>query len=309
MRLFVSLRPPAAALEHLRAQRPVWPGDPSRWHVTLAFLGDEGEPAPVAGALAAALDGQRCFPLALAGSGRSGDGPTWVGVDGDVDALHALAAVVRRATGVQDGRYRPHLTVGRRVDPRSLADYRGPTWTAQEVELVRSDLGREVVHTVARAPPAREIVSRANELTLVCPPRPTTPSPRRLRVAVVRFGRRMRAERADTALTLTQLSALTTLEQAGPMTPGELAAAEGVRPPSMTRVAASLEDALLITRTDHPTDGRQVLLAASPAARELLAEDRRRRDAWLASQLRGLDPADREVLHRAVEVLDRMAAS
>ena len=131
----------------------------------------------------------------------------------------------------------------------------------------------------------------------------------RLRVAVVRFGRRMRAERADTALTLTQLSALTTLEGGGPMTPRELAAAERVRPPSMTRIAASLEEAGLVTRTDHPTDGRQVLLAVSPAAVDLLAEDRRRRDAWLASQLRGLDPADRDVLRRAAEVLDRLAQS
>ena len=129
-----------------------------------------------------------------------------------------------------------------------------------------------------------------------------------LRLAVMRLARRMRSERADTSLTLTQLAALATLERHGPLTPRELAAAERVTPPSMTRVAASLEAAGLATRTDHPSDGRQVLLAASPAGVALLREDRRRRDAWLAQRLRELDPADRDVLRRATEVLDRLAS-
>ena len=130
-----------------------------------------------------------------------------------------------------------------------------------------------------------------------------------LRLAVMRLARRMRAERADTSLTLTQLAALATLERHGPLTPGELAAAERVTPPSMTRIAASLEAGGLATRTDHPTDGRQVLLAVSPAGSDLLREDRRRRDAWLSQRLRELDPADRDVLRRAAEVLDRLAGS
>jgi DNA-binding MarR family transcriptional regulator len=130
-----------------------------------------------------------------------------------------------------------------------------------------------------------------------------------LRLAVMRLARRMRAERADTSLTLTQLAALATLERRGPLTPGELAAAERVSPPSMTRIAASLEAAGLATRTDHPSDGRQVLLAASPAGVDLLREDRRRRDAWLSQRLRELEPADRDVLRRAADVLDRLAGS
>ena len=60
----------------------------------------------------------------------------------------------------------------------------------------------------------------------------------------------------------------------------------------------SLEAAGLVTRTDHPTDGRQVLLAASDAGTALLREDRRRREAWLAQRLRELDADDREVLRR-----------
>ncbi|MEX2289796.1 MAG: MarR family transcriptional regulator [Mycobacteriales bacterium] len=130
-----------------------------------------------------------------------------------------------------------------------------------------------------------------------------------LRLAVMRLARRMRSERADSSLTLSQLAALATLERHGPLTPSELAAAERVQPPSMTRVAASLEAAGLVTRTGHPTDGRQVLLAASPQGVALLREDRRRREAWLAHRLRELDPADRDILRSAAALLDRLAST
>jgi len=130
-----------------------------------------------------------------------------------------------------------------------------------------------------------------------------------LRLAVMRLARRMRGERADSSLTLSQLAALATLERSGPLTPRELAAAERVQPPSMTRLAASLETAGLVTRTAHPSDGRQVLLAASAEGVALLREDRRRRDAWLARRLAELPPEDREVLRRAVGVLERLAGA
>ena len=130
-----------------------------------------------------------------------------------------------------------------------------------------------------------------------------------LRLSVMRLGRRMRAERADSSLTLSQTSALATLERNGPLTPRELAARERVQPPSMTRIAAALEAAGLVTRTDHPTDGRQVLLAASPAGVALLREDRRRRDVWLAQRLHELEPDEVAVLARAAQILDRLAGS
>lgn len=130
-----------------------------------------------------------------------------------------------------------------------------------------------------------------------------------LRLAVMRLARRMRSERADSSLTLSQLAALATLELHGPLTPRELAAQERVQPPSMTRIAGCLEAAGLLTRTDHPTDGRQVLLAASPAGAALLREDRRRRDVWLAQRLRELEPDEVAVLARAAQILDRLAGS
>lgn len=128
-----------------------------------------------------------------------------------------------------------------------------------------------------------------------------------LRLSVLRLARRLRSERATTGLTLTQLAALATLDRQGSLTPGELAAHEKVRPPSMTKVVAALEAEGLVTRTPHPTDGRQVLLAPSPAATALLREDRARRDAWLAEQLRTLDPDDLAALQRVVSVLDDLA--
>jgi DNA-binding MarR family transcriptional regulator len=130
-----------------------------------------------------------------------------------------------------------------------------------------------------------------------------------LRTTVMRLARRLRGQRSDTTLSLTQLATLGTLDRHGPLTPGELAAHERVQPPSMTRVVAALEAAELVTRTDHPTDRRQVLVAVSPAGKALLRDDRRRRDAWLAQRMRDLDADDLEVLRRAAAVLDRLAGS
>ena len=161
MRLFVALRPPPSAIADLRSRLPRWPSEPDRWHLTLAFLGELAGPDEVHDELAVRLAGSPRFDLALQGSGTFGrGGPVWVGVGGDVDALQDLAADVAaaaRAAGVQLERkaFRPHLTVGRRghPSPAALVAYRGPTWSAVEVELVRSDLGRTVAHTVLQRYP------------------------------------------------------------------------------------------------------------------------------------------------------------
>ncbi len=128
-----------------------------------------------------------------------------------------------------------------------------------------------------------------------------------LRLSVMRLARRLRSMRTDTSLTLSQLAALATLDRHGSLTPGELAAHEKVQPPSMTRLLAVLEAAGLVTRTAHPTDGRQVVMAVSADGQAMLREDRRRRDAWLAQRLRTLDADDVAVLSRAAAILDRLA--
>lgn len=129
-----------------------------------------------------------------------------------------------------------------------------------------------------------------------------------LRIAVMRLSRRLRAERADLDLTITQLSALASLERHGPTTPGMLASIERVQPPSMTRVLAGLEARGLVKRTPHATDGRQVVVEVTDGATAMLRADRRRREAWLAQRLATLSTEDREALRIVTPVLERLVA-
>jgi DNA-binding MarR family transcriptional regulator len=130
-----------------------------------------------------------------------------------------------------------------------------------------------------------------------------------LRLSVVRLNRRLRGQRADTTVTLTQLAALSTLKRHGALTPGELAAHEKVTPPSMTRVLAALEERELVSRRAHPTDGRQALVELTDAGRDLLHGEVRAREAWLARRLAELSDADREVLRAASAVIEKLVAS
>jgi DNA-binding MarR family transcriptional regulator len=130
-----------------------------------------------------------------------------------------------------------------------------------------------------------------------------------MRVSVMRLSRRLRTERADHDLTLTQTAALATLDRHGPLTPRELADHEHVQPPSMTRTIAALEELGLITRTPHATDGRKHLVALTADARALIKEDRRRRDAWLSRRLAELTQDERDLLRAAAPLLDRITRS
>lgn len=87
------------------------------------------------------------------------------------------------------------------------------------------------------------------------------------------------------------------------MTPGTLAVRERVRPPSMTRVVASLVELGLIVRTAHPADGRQILVAASAAGTELVERERRASQDWLRMRLATLDPQERDILLRAAGLM------
>lgn len=129
-----------------------------------------------------------------------------------------------------------------------------------------------------------------------------------LRLSVMRFSRRLRSQRVNTAVTLTHLAALSTLKRHGPMSPGELAGHERVQPPSMTRVVVALESLGLVTRTPHPTDGRQVIIELTPAADELLAAEARAREAWLTGHLQELSPEERAVLREAAVIMDKLAS-
>jgi len=129
-----------------------------------------------------------------------------------------------------------------------------------------------------------------------------------LRLAVMRLSRRLRNQRVDTSVTLTHLAALSTLQRHGPMSPGELAAHERVQPPSMTRVVVALEGMGLVTRTPHPTDGRQVIIGLTDAAEELLSTEARAREAWLSGRLQEPPPDDRAVRREAAVIMDKLAS-
>lgn len=128
-----------------------------------------------------------------------------------------------------------------------------------------------------------------------------------LRDAITRFNRRIRRARPVGDLTGTQLSAMTSLELAGALTPRELADAERVQPPTMTKIVARLEERGLIRRTPHPTDGRQVILSVTDEGRAVLALYERARDEWLTRTLAGLTPEERDTLRRAAEILEKIA--
>lgn len=130
-----------------------------------------------------------------------------------------------------------------------------------------------------------------------------------LRIAIGRASRRIRAERGEAGLTDPQFTVLAWLTKDGPMSPGVLAERERIQPPSMTRTVNSLVDLGLVAKSEHPTDGRQVVVTLTDAGVAEVRETRRRRDAWLAGRLATLTPDERTLLVHAAELLRRIASS
>jgi DNA-binding MarR family transcriptional regulator len=124
-----------------------------------------------------------------------------------------------------------------------------------------------------------------------------------LSLAVMRLARQLRFRRPQSPVSLSQLSALATLAKEGAMTPGALAIRERVRPPSMTRIIASLADLGFVDRVAHPDDGRQVLVSVSDAGADLLEAERRASREWLAQRLETLANAERDILRAAAELI------
>ena len=129
-----------------------------------------------------------------------------------------------------------------------------------------------------------------------------------LRVGVMRLRRRLALERhPENDLSLGQMAVLGLLLRRGVLTIGELARLERVQPPSMTRTVSCLEELDTVVRNRHETDGRVVVVSLTKRGREVVLADRKRRDAWLAVQLRQLTPDEREALRRAAPLLDRLS--
>jgi len=129
-----------------------------------------------------------------------------------------------------------------------------------------------------------------------------------LRVRLSRLVRRLRQEADRQALTMSQITALGRLGRLGPATLTELAAGERVRPQSMARTLDALGEASLIVRSPHPTDRRQNVIGLTGAGRTVIAEDRLRRDAWLARAMAAaLSAEERDLLIRAGELMIRLS--
>jgi len=127
-----------------------------------------------------------------------------------------------------------------------------------------------------------------------------------LHSAAIHLLRKLRREDAESGLNAPRLSALSVVVFAGPLTLGDLAAAEQVRPPTMTRIVDALVEQKLVTRNKSEQDGRNTLIAATTAGRKLLLEGRERRVRALALQIAALDAADRTTLRQAAEILKRV---
>jgi DNA-binding MarR family transcriptional regulator len=128
-----------------------------------------------------------------------------------------------------------------------------------------------------------------------------------LRLAVLRLSRRLRQQTVG-EVTASQLSALQSVAKHGELSLGELAAIERIAPPSMTRIAARLEERGLLERRADTADRRVARVAISPAGQALLTENRSRRDAFLAARLQDFTAEERAVLDRAIPLLERLAS-
>ncbi len=128
-------------------------------------------------------------------------------------------------------------------------------------------------------------------------------------MAVGRLNRRLRQER-QSELSVSQLSLLgALLLEGGRARPSVLAARERVSAPSITRALKCLEERDLVTRAADPDDGRQVVVTLSDQGQQVIAEERRRQDQWLAQRLRELSAAEQRTLQEAAEIMRRLAES
>ncbi|MGN6244079.1 MAG: MarR family winged helix-turn-helix transcriptional regulator [Motilibacteraceae bacterium] len=127
----------------------------------------------------------------------------------------------------------------------------------------------------------------------------------RLRLAVGRLARRLK-DHAVGGLSLSQLSALATVERLGSARLGDLASAERVSAPTMSRLVASLQEAGLLERASDPEDARATVLTLSRAGAQRLDEVRESRTALLADRLSRLSPDDLTRLEAALPVLESL---
>jgi DNA-binding MarR family transcriptional regulator len=129
-----------------------------------------------------------------------------------------------------------------------------------------------------------------------------------LHSAAIHLLRGVRKEDEQTGVGPARLSALSVLVFGGPMRLTELARAEQVKPPTMTKIVAGLETSGLVKRRADSSDARAVKLEATARGTKLLQAGRQRRVHRLAAALRGTTPDELRVLASAAAIIERISA-
>lgn len=129
-----------------------------------------------------------------------------------------------------------------------------------------------------------------------------------LHSAAIHLLRKLRREDAASGLNAPRLSALSVVVFAGTLSLGDLAAAEQVRPPTMTRIVDALAEQGLVGKKKDAQDGRSTLIHATAAGKKLLMQGRERRVRALAEQIEALAEEDRAELEKAAEILRNVIA-
>jgi DNA-binding MarR family transcriptional regulator len=128
----------------------------------------------------------------------------------------------------------------------------------------------------------------------------------RLRLGLLRVARRIRQDVTTAALTPSQQSIVVMLDRFGPMSLGELANREAVRPPSVTRSVQALERAGMLSRFGPERGSRRVVVDLTDRGRAAAEEIHERRDAWLSARMAHLSENEIDVLRAAIPVLERL---
>jgi DNA-binding MarR family transcriptional regulator len=127
-----------------------------------------------------------------------------------------------------------------------------------------------------------------------------------LHSAAIHLLRRVRKEDSSSGEGPARMSALSVLVFGGPKTLGDLAVAEQIKPPTMSRIVAGLERSRLIEITQDPSDARRIRIRASAKGARLLMTARQKRVALLAAELQKLPGEEFIKLQNGVEILRRL---
>ena len=122
----------------------------------------------------------------------------------------------------------------------------------------------------------------------------------RLHSTAIHLLRQVRVQDAATGLAPARLSALSVLVFGGAMSLNELAQAEQVRPPTMSRIVDALESEGLIRRTVNSQDRRAIVLEATEKGTAILWQGRKRRVKFLAKHLSRLSEEERKKIDDAI---------